>query len=574
MLKTNGNQFTLDGKPVQILSGAVHYFRVVPEYWEDRLLKLKACGLNTVETYLPWNLHEPRKGEFQFSHMADVEAFVELAGKLGLYVILRPSPYICAEWEFGGLPAWLLKDKNIELRCSNETFMKHVSDYYDELIPRLASYQYSLGGPVIAFQIENEYGSYGNDKQYLSFLRNALIDRGITSLLFTSDGPEMVEAGSLPDVVTTVNFGSKPIEAFERVEQFKANHPKMCMEFWIGWFDHWDGKHHTRDGVDVADTLRQMLKSGASINFYMFHGGTNFGCMNGANHYEQYTPTITSYDYDALLTESGEITEKYRLVQQVIKEFVEVPELEIDQPPAYEYGQVKMEEVCSLFDTLGAIYEKRVHAYPLSMEQLGQNYGITVYKTVLPFSGTFEIDTTPIRDRAFFYLNGKLVKVIYRNDKEKNIQLKADQEVNVLEIVVENMGRVNYGKNLKDSKGIISPLWINNQFVFDWEMYSIELNDLMALNGIANEDSRYPKFFRGLVQVETCMDTFISTEGWQKGFVFINGFNLGRYWEKGPQKTLYVPAPCLKEGENEIIILELEGNDTEMIRLNKQADLG
>ncbi|MGM9950148.1 MAG: beta-galactosidase family protein [Lysinibacillus sp.] len=573
MLKTEGNQFMLDGKPVQILSGAIHYFRVVPEHWKDRLLKLKACGLNTVETYLPWNLHEPKKGEFHFSGLADVEAFVELAGRLGLYVILRPSPYICAEWEFGGLPAWLLKDKNMELRCSNEEFMKHVSDYYDELIPRLAKYQYSLGGQVIAFQIENEYGAYGNDKQYLSFLKHALMDRGITSLLFTSDGPEMIEAGSLPDVLTTVNFGSKPTEAFEKVENFKADHPKMCMEFWIGWFDHWGGEHHTRSGTDVAETLRQMLESGASINFYMFHGGTNFGCMNGANHYEEYTPTITSYDYDALLTESGEITEKYRLVQQVIKDYAEVPDVKIDQPPAHGYGQVTMEEVCSLFDTLEAVYEKKIHSHPLSMEQLGQNYGLTVYKTILPFNGTFEMDTAPIRDRAYIYLNGKLTNIIYRNDKEKTIQLMANQEENVLEIVVENMGRVNYGKHLKDSKGIISPLWINNQFVSDWEIYSIELDD-MSLNGAGCTETRYPKFYRGLLQADVCRDTFISMEGWKKGYVFINGFNLGRYWEEGPQKTLYVPGPCLKEGENEIIILELEGTETEVITLKEQANLG
>ena len=573
MLKTEGNQFMLDGKPFQILSGAIHYFRVVPEYWEDRLRKLKACGLNTVETYLPWNLHEPRKGEYHFSGLADIETFIELAGSLGLYVILRPSPYICAEWEFGGLPAWLLRDKNIELRCSNEEFMRHVSDYYDELIPRLAKYQYALGGPVLAFQIENEYGSYGNDKQYLSFLKNALIERGITSLLFTSDGPEMIEAGSLPDVLTTVNFGSKPIDGFKKVEKFKENHPKMCMEFWIGWFDHWGGEHHTRDNEDVAAALRQMLESGASINFYMFHGGTNFGCMNGANHYEEYTPTITSYDYDALLTESGEITEKYRLVQQVIKEYTQVSEEEIEQAPTHEYGKVKLEEVGSLFDTLGILYEKKVHPYPLSMEQLGQNYGLTVYRTILPFSGAFEMDTTPIRDRAYIYLNGKLTNTVYRNDKDKNIQMMADQDQNILEIVVENMGRVNYGKNLKDYKGIISPLWINNQFVFNWEMYCVELNPI-PLNDVRHEDTRYPKFYRGLLHVDDCMDTFISTEGWKKGFVFINGFNIGRYWEQGPQKTLYVPGPCLREGENTITILELEGTETDIIMLRKQAELG
>lgn len=574
MLTVDREQFLLDGRPFQILSGAIHYFRVVPEHWRDRLLKLKECGLNTVETYLPWNLHEPKKGKFNFSYLADVEAFIELAQELGLYVILRPSPYICAEWEFGGLPAWLLADKNIELRCSNERFLQHVSDYYDELIPRLEKYQYEKGGPVLAFQIENEYGAYGNDKQYLTFLKNALVNRGITSLLFTSDGPEMVEAGSLPDVLTTVNFGSRPLEGFAKVEELKANHPKMCMEFWIGWFDHWGGEHHTRSSADVAESLKVMLENGASINFYMFHGGTNFGYMNGANYYEEYTPTVTSYDYDALLTESGEITEKYLLVQKIISEFKQLPsEVRKEQPKSKRYGKLEVQEVCSLFDALPIISDKKTCPHPLSMEQLGQNYGLTLYRTIVPYRGNFEMDITPIRDRAFVYINGVLEKIIYRNDGVKNIQLTGTLEENIIEILVENMGRVNYGKNLKDSKGIIEPLWVNNQFQFGWDMYPIELADV-CLNDIVPNDERYPKFFHGSLYADESYDTFVSMKGWKKGYVFVNGFNLGSYWEEGPQTTLYIPGPLLKNGENEILIVELEGNIDRIITFLEKADLG
>ena len=283
--KISGRNFAYDGKPVRILSGAIHYFRVVPEYWRDRLLKLKACGLNTVETYVAWNMHEPEPGQFCFEGMADIARFVEIAGELGLFVIVRPGPYICAEWEFGGLPAWLLADSDIRLRCYDRSWLEKVDRFYDELMPRLKPLLCTNGGPVVAMQVENEYGSYGNDKKYLNYLKEGLIRRGIDVLLFTSDGPsdEMLRGGTLPDVYKTVNFGSRPEEGFQKLQEYQPDQPLMCTEFWNGWFDHWGEPHHTRDGKDAADVLDQMLKAGASVNFYMFHGGTNFGFRNGAN---------------------------------------------------------------------------------------------------------------------------------------------------------------------------------------------------------------------------------------------------------------------------------------------------
>ncbi|WP_110112168.1 beta-galactosidase [Bacillus sp. CGMCC 1.16541] len=573
MLQVNEGKFLLNNEPFQLLSGALHYFRIVPDYWEDRLLKMKACGLNTVETYVPWNMHEPQKGEFQFEGLADLEAFIKKAEEIGLYVIVRPSPYICAEWEFGGLPGWLLKEKDVELRCSHPSYLKHLDDYYDVLLPKIVPHLSTNGGPVIAVQIENEYGGYGNDENYLTFMKEALVSRGIDVLLFTSDGPEMIQSGSLPDVLTTLNFGSRSNEAFQKLEDYKPGSPKLCAEFWIGWFDHWGGEHHTRDGEDVAKVLDDMLKVGASVNFYMFHGGTNFGFYNGANHYETYSPTITSYDYDALLTESGDFTDKYEKVKDVMRRYVELPEVEIPEIKKNAYGTVELSEQVSLFDTLSSISEKVVSAYPLSMEQLHQNFGFTLYKTSVSFKGEVKLDITPIRDRAFVYVNGIYQQTIYRNDEEKMVSLSLTKEDNVIELLVENMGRVNYGKHLKDAKGIIGPLWMNNQYVFHWEMYPIELTTLPTLFN-EGTDERYPKFYRGTLEVNEQADTFVQLKGWTKGNVFINGINLGRYWSVGPQETLYVPGPLLKQGTNEVIVFELEGNETNEITFIDTPKLG
>jgi beta-galactosidase len=317
----------------------------VPEYWEDRLIKLKACGLNTVEIYVPWNFHEPVEGEFNFQFMADVIRFIQLADEQGLFVIVRPSPYICAEWEFGGLPAWLLKEDHMRLRCSHPTYLAKIDAYYDVLIPKFIPYLCTNGGPIIAMQIENEYGSYGNDKFYMEYLKKSIMNRGVDVLLFTSDGytDSNLQGGTLlPDVLATVNFGSRADEAFGKLLEYQPNKPLVCMEFWNGWFDHWAKEHHVRAPEDAADALDQMLKAGASVNFYMFHGGTNFGFYNGANDLGKYESTVTSYDYDALLNESGDITEKYMAVREVIAKYAEVEEITLPATIAKKhFGEVR-----------------------------------------------------------------------------------------------------------------------------------------------------------------------------------------------------------------------------------------
>ena len=574
MLQAKNGEFLLDGKPFQVLSGAIHYFRTVPEYWEDRLRKLKALGLNTVETYVAWNVHEPKKGEFHFSGLADIETFIETAQKLELYVIVRPSPYICAEWEMGGLPAWLLAEGDMVLRSSHPAFLRHIEEYFNVLLPKIKKHLSKHGGPVVAMQIENEYGSYGNDQAYLEFFKGQYEKHGIDTFLFTSDGPVFIEQGSLPDVTTTLNFGSRVEEAFHTLEQYKPGSPKMVAEFWIGWFDHWGGAHHTRDPKDAANVFEDLMKINASLNVYMFHGGTNFGFMNGANHYDEYYPTITSYDYDSLLTESGDITQKYRDVKAVLRKYVDVPEDIENKIPTKSYGSVKLQESVSLFDTLQDISSVKEHLVPLSMEDAGQAYGLILYQTEVNRKGELTLDTEPIRDRAYVYINGKLEKTIYINDQEKTVQLHFPNEVNTLEILVENMGRANYGKHLTDKKGIIRNLWLGEQYWFDWKMHVIEL-DVLPSDYAGGKEERFPKFYQGTFDAGQCHDTFVDTEGFIKGNVFINGFNLGRYWNAmGPQRTLYVPGPLLKKKDNTITILEIEGTTAEEITLVDQPKLG
>ncbi|NMO94585.1 glycoside hydrolase family 35 protein [Paenibacillus lemnae] len=573
-----------DGKPFQILSGALHYFRVVPEYWEDRLLKLKACGLNTVETYLPWNLHEPEEGKFCFEGMADVERFVTLAGEMGLHVILRPSPYICAEWEFGGLPAWLLREPGLQLRCSDPAYLAKVDRYYDELIPRLVPLLSTNGGPVIAVQIENEYGSFGNDTNYLAYLQKGLVRRGVDVLLFTSDGPTdgMLQGGTIPDVTATVNFGSDAAGAFTMFKTYRPSDPLMCMEFWNGWFDHWRKEHHTRTASSAAEVLEDMLKAGASVNLYMFHGGTNFGFYNGANNQEVYEPTITSYDYDAPLSECGDVTEKYRAFREVIARYRDpkappLPDLPSDSVKK-NYGKVTMSEQSDLLHHLDHLGASVQSPFTMTMESLGQDYGFIIYSTTLTGPRSENLHIQEVHDRAQVFLDGVYQGCVERWDPQ-SLPLNIPEGGGRLDLFVENMGRVNYGPRLKDPKGITEGVRLDNQFLYDWTITPLPFKDLSSIPwseqaSLAAARHDRPSMYRGGFEVDETADTFLRLDGWEKGVVWLNGFNLGRYWNAGPQQTLYIPGPLLRKGTNELIILELHHTNKLEIELTDAPDLG
>lgn len=573
MLEIRDN-FYLNGEPFKIISGAFHYFRTVPEYWQDRIEKLVNMGCNTVETYIPWNFHEPEKGNFRFDGMHDIERFIHLAEKLGLYIIIRPSPYICSEWEFGGLPAWLLRDRNMRLRCSYEPYLNAVKEYYSVLIPKLVPHQCDRGGGVILVQLENEYGYYGNDTAYLEFLRDTLRELGVTVPFVTSDGPwsePIFKSGMLNGALPTGNFGSGAEWQFGQMRKYIGeNKPLMCMEFWNGWFDAWGEEHHTTSPEKAASELDELLKRG-SVNFYMFEGGTNFGFMSVRNGGSK-TGDVTSYDYDAPLTEDGQITEKYRLFKEVIAKYTDIHEIPLTtEIRRRAYGRISCTGKTDLFSVLDKISVPVKSSYPLTMEDIGQDYGYILYRTkIRDIETVSEIRLEGAADRVQCYHNGEFVYTAFAENMWEKFEPQQKRTSGIIDLLCENTGRENFGTGLENQrKGISGGVKINDHRHFGFEIYPLPLDErqIAALDFGIGYIENTPAFYRFELDIDEPCDTFLDTDGFGKGCAFVNGFNIGRFWEIGPQKRLYIPAPLLQIGKNTIVIFETEGKAADSIFL-------
>lgn len=565
-----GEHFLRDGKPHVIISGEMHYPRIPREYWRDRLRKARAMGLNTIQTYAFWNLHEPRPGQFDFSGNLDIAAFVRTAREEGLDVIVRPGPYICTELDFGGFPAWLLKTPGLRVRSLDPRFMRASAAYLKRVGQELAPLQSTRGGPIIMVQVENEYGSFGNDHDYMASIRQQVLDAGFDVPLFTSDGPgrTLLEGGTLPDLTPVINFSGSAKDAeesFAELAKFRGNIPRMVGEYWAGWFDHWGEEHHRTNPTDEAKTLEWLLSRGISVNLYMFHGGTSFGYQPGANYSKDgYQPDTSSYDYDAPLDEAGRPTPKYFALREVIRQHLpagtRLPPVPANAAASIAIPRFTLDESVTLLDALPMLATPVQAPYPRSMEELDQNYGFVLYRTTLKDDADGKLNLGEVRDYAVVLADGVVLGKLDRRQGEKELPVSLKRGT-TLNLLIENMGRINFAQKLVDErKGIIHPVTLKDEELTDWQMWSLPLTDLSTLKFQHGMRPQLPAFWRGTFDLSKTGDTFLDTRGWGKGHVWINGHHLGRYWKIGPQQTLYIPGAWLKKGHNEVIVLDVDSS--------------
>lgn len=550
------DQFLLDGAPFVIRSGEMHYPRVPRPYWRDRMRKMRAMGLNTLCTYVFWDLHEPKQGKFDFSGNLDIAEYVRTAQSEGLYVLLRPGPYICTEWDFGGLPWWLLAT-DMKVRSADPRFVSAAAAYVKQVGKQLAPLQIHRGGPILMVQVENEYGSFGADHEYMGAVRKMIRDAGFDCQLSTSDGSGSanLSGGTLPGVAAVVNFGdgSAPAREFANLAAFRPNTPRMCGEFWYGWFDHWGEKHHTTAPERGAAGVEWMLSNGISFNLYMAHGGSTFGYMAGANFDRVYQPTISAYDYDAPVDEAGRPNAKFHAMQAVLRKHLAPGEQLPDLPAPLPMISIPKFELTDSIPLAAHLPKASRTGPPVNIEQLGQDYGFVLYRHHPAKAATGTLEIADLRD--FAVVRGKTLDRRLQQSKLE-VELKPGES---LDILVEAMGRVNFGPRLVDDrKGILGKVTLNGEELTNWEHYSLPLanpSDWPFRPSAAAFAG--PTLFRGTFRLDTVGDTFLDLRNWGKGLVWINGHNLGRYWRIGPQQSLFVPAPWLKTGNNEAIVLDL-----------------
>ncbi|KAM9314340.1 beta-galactosidase [Pholidichthys leucotaenia] len=577
--------FRKDGEKFRYISGSIHYSRIPRVYWKDRLLKMYMAGLNAIQTYVPWNYHEESQGQYNFNDDRDLEAFLNLAKSIGLLVILRPGPYICAEWDMGGLPAWLLRHKNIVLRSSDPDYIAAVNQWMEKLLPMMKPHLYQNGGPIIAVQVENEYGSYYTcDYDYMRYLfklfRSYL---GEEVVLFTTDGAGLnfLKCGSMQGLYATVDFGPgvNVTAAFDAQRHAEPHGPLVNSEFYTGWLDHWGSRHAVVPSDRVAKSLSEILATGANVNLYMFIGGTNFAYWNGAN--TPYSPQPTSYDYDAPLTEAGDLTDKYFTIRDVIEKYRKIPEGPIPPTtPKYAYGAVAMKKLQTVTDALEILsFSGPLKSmYPQTFIDLNQAFGYVLYRTTLPINCTkltpLSSPLNGVHDRAYVSVDGTAVGILERDKVlTVNVTGKAGSQVDIL---VENMGRINYGRYINDFKGLVSNLTLGKDTLMGWTMYSLSIDEAVRQDLLGVEEPTtappppgalsLPAFYQGSFIIpdgipDLPQDTYIKLPNWKKGQIWINGFNVGRYWPtRGPQVTVFVPANILSTAApNNVTVLELEG---------------
>lgn len=550
------SDFLLDGKPFQIKAGEMHPARVPHEYWADRLRMMHAMGLNTVSIYVFWNQHEPREGKFNFSGDADIAQFVRLAQKEGLWVILRPGPYCCAEWEFGGYPWWLLKQHDLKVRSQDPRFLSAAATYIKKLGEQLAPLQITHGGPIIMMQVENEYGSYGNDHVYMHKILDMDRAAGFDVPFFTADGGgSMMAGGHLPEALPGLNGGDgKGI--MKEIGKYRPTGPWLVPEFYPGWLDHW-GEPHAQVGFrGLVRETEWKLTNNVSFCYYMIYGGTSFGFMAGANYGGRFQPQPTSYDYDSPMDEMGRPTLKFFALREVLAKHLAPGETLPDVPattPVIEIPKIELTESASIFDELGKPVKSEE---PLSFEDLDQGYGYVLYRTKISASPGATLKINKLRDYAVVCVDGKRIASLDRRDQQDSVVIT--NAGTTLDILVENGGRINYGHQLTDNrKGILGAVTLGDKELTGWKMYKLPFDSVSSLKFSAKSTSTEAPFVaRGTFELSQVGDAFLDLRGWGKGIVIVNGHNLGRYWYIGPQQTLYCPGVWLKKGRNEIVIFE------------------
>ena len=564
--------FLLNGEPFVVKAAELHYPRIPRAYWEHRIKQCKALGMNTICLYVFWNFHEEKPGEFDFTGQKDLAEFCRLCQKNDMYVILRPGPYVCAEWEMGGLPWWLLKKKDIRLREDDPYFLERVAIFEKEVANQVAGLTIQKGGPIIMVQVENEYGSYGESKEYVAKIRDIVRGNFGDVTLFQCDWASNFQLNALDDLVWTMNFGTGANidEQFAPLKEVRPDSPLMCSEFWSGWFDKWGANHETRAADDMIAGIDEMLSKGISFSLYMTHGGTNWGHWAGANS-PGFAPDVTSYDYDAPISESGKITPKYEKLRETLAKYMDgkkqakVP----DDIPTISVPAFEFTEVAPLFANLP---EPKSDDTIRTMEEYDQGFGSILYRTTLPkIDRSATLTVTEAHDYAQIFIDGKYIGKLDRRNGEKQLDIPACAEGAQLDILVEAMGRINFGRAIKDFKGITEKVELKNggrtTELKGWKVYNLE-DRYEGYKGLKFEPlksvkdaqgQRVPGCYRATFHVEKPGDTFLNFETWGKGLVYVNGYGIGRIWEIGPQQTLYMPGCWLKEGENEILVFDIVG---------------